>query len=163
MPLAIAIVGTSGSGKTLVATGLVQRLVTKGFRIAAVKHASHGHQVDRPGKDSDRLFQAGATRVILSSPGQRTSIERREDDSPLEDVLASLDSAYDLVLAEGFKGSSVPKILVLGAEPISPLPQNLIAVVSEGQTVEGVPWYNIRDLDGLAQQIEAQIVGQGRG
>ena len=158
MPLAIAIVGTSGSGKTVVATSLVQRLAAKGFRIAAVKHAAHGHQVDRPGKDSDRLFQAGATRVIISSPGQRTSIERMEDDSPLEDVLASLDSAYDLVLAEGFKGSSVPKILVLGTDPIWPLPQKLNAVVSDGQRVEGVPWYNIKDMDGLARQIEARIL-----
>ena len=74
----IAIVGLSNSGKTLVAKALIQKLVDRGYRIAAVKHSPHGHQVDRPGTDSAHLFEAGAARVIISSPDQRTSIERTE-------------------------------------------------------------------------------------
>ena len=62
----IAVVGLSNSGKTRVAAALIQILASKGLRIAAVKHASHGHQVDRPATDSTRLFAAGAAKIVIS-------------------------------------------------------------------------------------------------
>lgn len=159
---AVAIVGLSNSGKTRVATALIQLLVARGYRIAAVKHASHGHQVDRPGTDSERLFQAGAAGVILSSPGQMTSMERVEGDPTLEQIIASLDFTYDLVIAEGFKGSAVPKVLVVGTDVVLPLPQDLVAVVSDQQSFEGVPCYGFQDMEVLAQRIDGQVIKGGR-
>ncbi|MBI4299330.1 MAG: molybdopterin-guanine dinucleotide biosynthesis protein B [Chloroflexi bacterium] len=157
-PPTVAIVGYSDSGKTRVATALIRLLVAKGYRIAAVKHASHGHMVDRPGTDSERLLQAGAATVILSSPGQKTSIEMREEDNPLEQIVSSLDSDYDLVIVEGFKNSSAPKVLVTGVEALSSLPQGLVAVVSDQEKVEGIPNYAFQDMESLAKLIEVQIM-----
>jgi molybdopterin-guanine dinucleotide biosynthesis protein len=48
-----------------------------------------------------------------------TSIWRTDVDTPLVEIAASLDSGYALLVAEGFKDSAVPKVLVMGgASPI---------------------------------------------
>ncbi len=154
----IAIVGLSNSGKTRVATALVKLLVESGYRIAAVKHSPHGHQVDRAGTDSALLFEAGAARVVISSPGRMTTLERTPGDAALEEIVTSLDPSYDLVVAEGFKGSGVAKVLVLGGEEPSPRPQNVIAVVSETRRLEEVPCYSFQDLAELANLIRDQVL-----
>lgn len=154
----IAIVGVSDSGKTRVATALIQMLVARGYRVAAVKHAPHGHQVDLPSKDSGRLFEAGAGRTVVTSPGQMTTVERTRADTTLEEIVASFDPGYDLVVAEGFKDSTVPKVLILGAKEISSPPQRIIAVVSDDKRVADVPCYGFQELDGLAEQIQGQLL-----
>lgn len=163
---AIAIVGYSDAGKTTVASALIQTLVARGYRIAAVKHCAHGHEVDRPATDSARLFAAGAGKVFMSSPGLLTSVETTQMDTPLEAIVASLDSSdysYDLVLAEGFKDSSVPKVLVMGEERLSPQPQNVIAVVGDHETAAKVPSYTFQEMDALADQLQNQMLEGARG
>ena len=155
----IAVVGLSNSGKTRVATNLIRILTARGYRVAAVKHSPHGHQPDRPGTDSALLFGAGAAKVIVSSPERMTTFQRTSGDATLDEIVGSIDSGYDLVVVEGFKGSSVPKVLVQGAEQISPAPVNVIAVVGEnGREGEGVPCYSFQELDGLARQIQGQVL-----
>jgi formylmethanofuran dehydrogenase subunit E len=156
-PPVVAIVGYSNSGKTRVASALVRILTNQGYRIAAIKHCPHGHQVDRPGSDSARLFDAGVTEVIISSPDQITRIQRIEADNPLEELVASLSPGYDLVIAEGFKGSSVPKVLIISGEPLMPLPRNVVAVVAESATDVGAPGYTFGEMESLARQLLEQI------
>ncbi len=155
----IAVVGASGSGKTRVATTLIRTLVDRGYRIAAVKHAAHGHQVDRAGTDSARLYQAGADKVVVSSPGQVTAIEQTRGETSLEDIVTSLDPSYELVVAEGFKNSAVAKVLVLAPGKPSPSLEDVIAVVGHCGDVKDVPCYTFQELDGLASQIQEQIMG----
>ncbi len=161
-PPVIAIVGFSNSGKTRVATTLIHTLAGRGYRIAAVKHCHHGHQVDLPKKDSARLAAAGASQVIVSSPGQITGIRHTYGDIPLEQIVLSLDPGYDLVIAEGFKNSSVPKVLVLGTEPVLPQPQNVIAVVSDHPIAGNAPCYTFEELDRLAWQVQNEFMGNSR-
>jgi molybdopterin-guanine dinucleotide biosynthesis protein B len=159
VPPTIAIVGYSKSGKTRVAATLVRILSERGYRIVAVKHCHHGHQVDGSATDSARLFEAGASLVIASSPDKITYIERTGADTTLEQIAASIAPGYDLVLAEGFKGSTVPKVLVLGKEEISPTPQQVIAIVSDHRTeASPVPCYSFQQLSELAEQIQRQIL-----
>lgn len=162
-PPVVAIVGLSDSGKTRVAAALIEGLTAKGFRIAAVKHSAHGHQVDRPATDSARLYAAGAYRIFLSSPGQLTSIGRTDVDTPLEEIAASLDSGYDLLVAEGFKDSAVPKVLVIGAEPLSPPPENVIAVVGDNPPSSEVPSYTFDEMDGLVAHIQDKVMEGASG
>jgi molybdopterin-guanine dinucleotide biosynthesis protein MobB len=155
----IAIVGLSGSGKTRVATALIGALSARGYRVAAVKHCHHGHQIDLPEKDSALLLAAGAVSVTASSPGQVTTVERVEGDPELERLAASLGGGHDLVLAEGFKRSSVPKVLVEGPEPIAPPVEGVIAVVSEqGEPADGAPAFTFQALDALAALIEQRFL-----
>ena len=64
-------------------------LVGRGLSVAVVKHDAHGFEVDKPGKDSDRLFRAGAT-ISLRGPHQQ--FERRGAGAALtlESTLARL-------------------------------------------------------------------------
>ena len=109
----VCLVGYSNSGKTLLMEALIAELKARAYRVAAVKHATHGHQVGHPGKDSSRMLAAGADTVFMSSPDQATVIRRVAAELSLDDVLASLGSGYDIVLVEGYKESLAPKIVVL--------------------------------------------------
>ena len=62
----ICIVGFSDSGKTGVTVGLVDALKHHGLRVGTIKHDIHGFEMDRPGKDSWRHKQAGASTTIIS-------------------------------------------------------------------------------------------------
>ncbi len=158
IPPVVAVVGYSNSGKTTVATTLIHALTKLGLRIAAVKHCHEGHQLEITGKDSAALFAAGASRTIVASPGQVTSVQRTIGDTTLEEIVDFLEPGYDLVIAEGFKVSSVPKVLVCGEEAVQPPPSNVIAVVGDRPEAGDTPCYSFTDLGGLVQQILDQLL-----
>ncbi len=56
---------SSNSGKTTLIEKIVKHLKARGLRVAVVKHASAGFELDRPGKDSWRFQEAGADSVVL--------------------------------------------------------------------------------------------------
>ncbi|MDX1648768.1 MAG: molybdopterin-guanine dinucleotide biosynthesis protein B [Myxococcota bacterium] len=111
----VAVVGCSGAGKTSLIVALLPALRARGLRVGAVKHASHGFQADRPGKDSHRLYEAGADAVVLASARQLAVFRRCEHagDPPLADALAALPPDLDLVLVEGFSWEPVPRLVVV--------------------------------------------------
>lgn len=123
----LAVCGFSGSGKTTLLEAAIPRLLERGLAVAVVKHDAHGFEVDRPGKDSDRFFRAGAT-VTLS--GAQQQFERRGSSAmlSLEAVLARLGRDHDLLLVEGHKGTPLPKFWLGGAELLEP-PQNVTNIV----------------------------------
>lgn len=66
LPL-LGIAAWSGTGKTTLLEALLPRLAERGLRVAVIKHAHHDFEVDRPGKDSHRLRQAGAAPMLVAS------------------------------------------------------------------------------------------------
>jgi molybdopterin-guanine dinucleotide biosynthesis protein MobB len=129
-PPAVAVVGRSGAGKTTLLEELLPALEQRGLRVGAVKHASHGFLADRPGKDSHRLYEAGARAVALVSCEQVATFVRVEVPAPthrdprLGPVLAGLPAGLDLVLVEGFSWEPVPRVVVVPAGE-APLPEHL--------------------------------------
>lgn len=128
--------GYSGAGKTTLIEQLIPCFVSDGLRVSLIKHAHHGFDLDRPGKDSFRHREAGATEVFLVS-SQRWVLmhELREDVEPtLEEQLARM-SPCDLVLVEGFKYTSIPKIEIHrpanGKPLIYPENPNVIALATD--------------------------------
>ena len=107
----ITIVGYSNSGKTTVATELIRILDEMGYKIAAVKHCPHGHDIDREGSDTQRMALAGASAVVSVSPDKLTRIEWTDTDSSLQRIAATLNG-FNLVIAEGFKDSAAPKVVI---------------------------------------------------
>ncbi|RWF75993.1 MAG: molybdopterin-guanine dinucleotide biosynthesis protein B, partial [Mesorhizobium sp.] len=57
------ITGWKNSGKTTLTEKLVAELVRRGWKVSTVKHAHHDFDIDKPGADSFRHRQAGATEV----------------------------------------------------------------------------------------------------
>jgi molybdopterin-guanine dinucleotide biosynthesis protein B len=56
------IAGYSGSGKTTLLEKLIPQLTARGLKVSVIKHAHHGFDIDRPGKDSYRHREAGGER-----------------------------------------------------------------------------------------------------
>lgn len=107
------IAGYSGAGKTTLLEALIPRFVAVGLRVSLLKHAHHHFDIDRPGKDSYRLREAGCAEVLLVS-GQRWALMHELRDAPepgFEEQIARF-SDCDLVLVEGFKHMPVPKLEV---------------------------------------------------
>ena len=63
----LGLAGWSGSGKTTLLLALVALLKRRGLRVATLKHAHHGFDVDQPGKDSFAHREAGADQVLVAS------------------------------------------------------------------------------------------------
>ena len=104
-PLVVGLVGTSGSGKTTLALKLIAHWTDMGRRVATIKHAHAGFDIDHPGKDSMRHREAGACEVLVSSPKRIAHIEEREDDEALFALLSRIQNA-DIILVEGFKAAA---------------------------------------------------------
>jgi molybdopterin-guanine dinucleotide biosynthesis protein MobB len=127
-PAVVGVVGRSGSGKTSLLERLIPHLKARGLAVGTVKHTSHGFLADRPGKDSYRLYEAGATSVALISRQQLATFTRRGDDTgpdvSLDTALASLPKGLDVVLVEGFSWEPIPRF-VLVPDSESPIPEHL--------------------------------------
>ena len=109
----LGFVAASGTGKTTLLTKLIPVLKQNGLRIGLIKHSHHDFEVDRPGKDSFRLREAGASPVILVSRYRRAMITELdpEQEPRLEDQVKQFDQTeLDLILVEGFRAEKYPKI-----------------------------------------------------
>lgn len=103
----------SGTGKTTLLVKLLSLLKQRGYRVGVVKHAHHSFDIDEPGKDSHEARRAGARQVLVGSR-QRWALIAETDDTQepqLDTLLRHLDQDdLDLILVEGFKSESLPKI-----------------------------------------------------
>jgi molybdopterin-guanine dinucleotide biosynthesis protein MobB len=114
----LAVCGWSGSGKTALLEAVLPRLAASGLRVAVLKHDAHGVDIDREGKDSDRLFRAGAD-VLLRSPGEAFALWH--GGLELAAALELLAAEHDLVLIEGHKETPLPKVwLATEADAVAP-------------------------------------------
>jgi molybdopterin-guanine dinucleotide biosynthesis protein B len=128
--------GWSGSGKTTLMTALIPELVSRGITVSTLKHAHHAFDVDQPGKDSWRHRQAGAQEVMISSRNRWALMhELRGSPEPAFDDLVRRMSPVDLLLVEGFKRHSHPKIEVfrrlLGKPFLHPEDPLVVAIASD--------------------------------
>jgi molybdopterin-guanine dinucleotide biosynthesis protein B len=140
--------GFSGSGKTTLLEKVIPLLQQHGLHISVIKHAHHNFDIDRPGKDSFRHREAGAHEVLIVS-GHRWALmhELRDEPEPSLEALCTRLSPCDLVLVEGYKFASIPKLEVhRGATDHPPLylddPQ-IIAVVTDSREILPVPTLDI--------------------
>lgn len=157
-PPILCIVGRSNSGKTTLVERLIPELVRAGYRVATIKHAGHGFELDTEGKDSWRHKRAGASTVIVLSRGSLAMFADVPDEIKVEEIRDRfVDAEIDLILAEGWKSDGFPKIVVVrdsyGEVTVSP--QGLLAVVS-GKPLEGltgVPCLDRDDIKGVSELI----------
>jgi molybdopterin-guanine dinucleotide biosynthesis protein B len=137
----LGIVGWSGSGKTTLLVELLARLRADGLTVSTIKHAHHGFDMDRPGKDTYRHREAGAHEVMVTS-GTRWALLHEETgpEPSLPTLLDKLDPV-DLVLVEGYKTHRFPKLEVyrpaLGKPPIWPEQADIVAVASDQSPAVG--------------------------
>ena len=130
------ITGWKNAGKTGLMERLVVEIIGRGYTVSTLKHAHHTFDVDHPGKDSHRHRIAGASQVLLASTERWALMNehRRTQEPSLPELLAKLDPV-DLILIEGWKRDSHPKIEAWRAETgnplIAPNDQTILAVASD--------------------------------
>lgn len=158
----------SGTGKTTLLTQLIPILRQQGLRTGLIKHSHHDFQIDQPGKDSFRLREAGASPVMLVSTHRRAIItEFQSVSEPVldEQLLAFDQSELDLVLVEGFKATSFPKIELhrqsLNKPLLYPNDPDIIAIASDYQlaTPQNLTQLDLNQPELIAEFITRQFMG----
>ena len=108
----IGIYGYPDAGKTDLVERLIGSLVKKGYRVSSIKHTPHGKSIDSGGKETWRHWKAGSDPVVFSSSIE-TSIIKHSATSADEVARWILrDHDPDVVIFQGFKGGSFPKVAV---------------------------------------------------
>ncbi len=147
----VGISGWSGNGKTTLLERLIPALISKGYTVSTLKHAHHKFDIDRPGKDSYRHREAGATEVLISSAARWAIMHenRDEEEADLQSLIARM-TPVDILLIEGFKKENFPKIEVwrngVKDEPLYLRDDTVIAVATDATDLEtNLPLLDLND------------------
>lgn len=148
--------GWSGSGKTTLMTRLVPALVASGVTVSTMKHAHHGFDVDKPGKDSYEHRTAGATEVMITSTHRWALMRelRGEPEPPVEELMKHM-TPVDLLLIEGFKGQTHEKLEVHRTALRKPLlcrdDPKIVAIARDAPVADlALPQLELDDIDAIA-------------
>ena len=159
------IAGRSGMGKTTLLERLVPELRARGLVVSLIKHSHKAIEIDRPGKDSFRLREAGCQEVLLLGDGRWALMHelRGAPEPPLDYLLSRLQHC-DIVLVEGFKSGDFPKLEVWrqteGKPPLWPDWPGIVAMACEGAPPSGVPRaLALTDTKGIADLVLAEAKG----
>ena len=155
-PPILSFVGRSNSGKTTLIERVIPELTRAGYRVATVKHAGHGFELDTEGKDSWRHKQAGASAVVVVSNCSMAMFADVSKEMKVEEVRDRfLDNQTDLIIAEGWKSEGYPKIAVVREhfEEVNVSLDGLLAVVSVKPIEVPVPCIDRNDVATLAKLI----------
>jgi len=160
MPPIVSIIGKSKSGKTTFIEKLIGELKSRGYRVATIKHTPSGMNLDETGKDSWRHIQAGSEATIISSPDKIALIKPVPPEISLDKIARHLGEDCDIILTEGFKQGSAPKIEVHRREAGPPLSniKKLIAIVTDEPLETKTRQFPLEDVKGLADLLEKGFI-----
>ena len=131
------IVGLKNSGKTFIAKKLIEYFKDKKFKVASIKHAHDGFDIDYPKTDSFLHRKAGSQEVIISSSKRWAKIKELNNskEKTLEELLIQLENP-DIVIVEGYKNEKHFKIEIINElknEYLFPNLRNVIAIISDSE------------------------------
>ncbi len=128
--------------------------------MSLIKHSHKNVDIDRPGKDSYRLREAGCKEVLLLGNGRWALMHelRGSGEPTLLQLIDKLDDC-SLVLIEGFKNGRFPKLEVWRAEvgktPLWPTSPDIVAVATDAELEPPHPTrLDLDDTLGIADLVE---------
>lgn len=148
--------GWSGSGKTTLVKAVIPALIERGLKISTIKHTHHNFDIDRPGKDSFEHRAAGAHEVVITGAARWALLhENRGEPEPDINAMLSRMSPVDLVIIEGFKSYSHPKMEVYRPEVGKPIicadDPSVVAVASTANLDVNIPQLDLNDVEAIAE------------
>jgi molybdopterin-guanine dinucleotide biosynthesis adapter protein len=170
-PPIVTIIGTKKQGKTTLTVRLAAELHRRGHRVMTMKHGTHTFNIDPSTTDTYRHYHEGhAERVAMVSPDKFALVERWSTERGPEEIAEQYMADADIVIAEGFKASALPKIEIFrratgGAplyEPGSERSASYIAIATDDDEMRAaVPVIRFSDeawLTTLADLVEQRVM-----
>ena len=155
----LGITGYSGSGKTTLLEKLLPALQQRNLRPAVIKHSHHNAQIDKEGKDSWRMKEAGAAQVIMACDQRWALMTETQQSVSLPYLAQQFDRALtDFVLVEGFKQELIEKILLHRQGMTKPLPaldNDVLDVATDYSLACEKPVLDINHIEQIADFIVA--------
>jgi molybdopterin-guanine dinucleotide biosynthesis protein len=163
LPSFFGLAGWSGSGKTTLCTKLIENFTKIGIKVGTLKHAHHKFELDKPGKDSFNLRQAGARPMIISSK-ERFALIQENDGNEEKSLFQMLEifakdpiNHCDIIIVEGYKNESIPKIEVYRPAIHKPLlykeDNNIFAIASDIKIESSIPSFDLNNINSISDFI----------
>ncbi|MDZ4179993.1 MAG: molybdopterin-guanine dinucleotide biosynthesis protein B [Coriobacteriia bacterium] len=151
------------SGQTGVLEKLVRELVSRGYRVATVKHHVHAIDIDVPGKDSWRHARAGAQVTMISSPTQFAVVSAIQRERSLAEIVEAA-GAVDMLITEGFLRAGATRIEVsrrARSEDAILEPHERFALVTDNPDLDAGerPVFGLDESAALADLVEMTFLG----
>lgn len=151
----ITIAAHSGTGKTTLITNLIPFFTKKNIKVGVLKHSHHQIEIDQPGKDSYQISHAGAAQMLIASEQTFAMVSRPPSPISFEQLLLQFDASLcDLIIVEGYKGSSYDNLVLLrDAAPRDNntlITENTIAIATDKPVNTTIPTLNINQPEAIA-------------
>ena len=168
VPIVTISASQSKSGKTAVATSLINRLSQRGIVVGMVKSDGHGFSMDQEGTDTWKASQAGAKAVAIAGPnGYAMEVHGESMQRQQQLIRLANEMPVDLVLLESRSHGVAPIIEVVRANHNDTRLQQLediVAVVTDiddtldGNTICEQFSFSDEDMDRLADWILKELL-----
>ncbi len=157
----IGIVGWKNSGKTYIASKIINKLKNKNYRVASIKHAHHEFDIDHKNTDSYIHRESGSSQVIVSSSKRWVKITELNNskEQSLDNLIDQL-SETDIVIVEGFKNDNHPKIEIIKTGNNNYLHDtisNIKAIISEEKIDTDLKQFKKNEIDNIVTFILKDI------
>jgi len=157
----LCVVGRPGSGSAAVVEGLVRDLTGKGTRVAVIAQDDRAASLDALSPEAARYAAAGSEMVTISAPGTVATVRRVKEEPSLDEMVWEMRDEYDIVLADGFRHSSYPKLEVRRADEGEGLlchKNELLAIVGDRPAGLDIPTFADDDLSGLTELVRRRFL-----
>lgn len=157
LPVILAVIGKSDSGKTTLILRLLPELKSRGYKVAVAKHCPRGFDLDLEGKDSFRFSQAGSDGTYLSSDKDIALIRPRAGSADLKTSLQNYFLDFDFVLLEGYHNASeIDKVQIIrsGIGEMDAPVDGIVAYLSDLPLSKDKPVYKLDDISGIVSFVE---------
>ncbi|MBC8185548.1 molybdopterin-guanine dinucleotide biosynthesis protein B [candidate division KSB1 bacterium] len=120
----------SNVGKTTLSEFITSEMKKRGLTVGFLKHSLHNHPLDKPGTDSFRLQQAGASPSIFYTPAGMAIVKKNHDQKQSEEFISHIFADCDLVLIESNRSADGQKIVFAESESDLEGIKNILAIIS---------------------------------
>jgi molybdopterin-guanine dinucleotide biosynthesis adapter protein len=146
---------------------LVVELTGRGLRVSTIKRVSDAVDLERPGSGTWKHRVAGAEEVMVASASRFALMREMPKDIQEPDVggLLARMASVDIVLLDGFRRSTYPKVEVVPSgqdRPVfAPNDPMVLAVTSEVPVTAPVPRVPLSDIGALGDFVMAHAMASG--
>lgn len=151
LPIVFCVSAVKDSGKTGLIIKLINEFIKEGYSVGVIKHDGHDYVMDHEGTDTYRFYESGAVCSAIFSGTQFSVNERRR--VTLEEMIEKC-KGVDVIIVEGMKDSSYPKIEVIRREISEQSvcnPDSLICIATDVTSLNEVkcPIFGLDDMEGI--------------